>query len=254
MLPLSANQIEGATLTAWPALKQAYDGLWLWRYARGFTRRANSIQCLDPVDGAFAELRLARLADLSRRNRIAPVFRVTPLTAPEIVDVLDTQGWEKIGPSLVLAMDTPAANFPVEFAVRGFEPSDPEWYKAVAYLSGYDPKAAEVLRDIVSAIPGEAQGVLVLHKAGVPAAAALAVVASGIGVYLNVATHPSARRSGFGRAVMAASINWTRTAGARHSAIQVSADNAAAIPLYKSFGFKQVYTYHYRRAPALSVR
>ena len=42
MLPLSANQIEGAALTGWPALKEAYDGLWLWRYANGFTRRANS--------------------------------------------------------------------------------------------------------------------------------------------------------------------------------------------------------------------
>ena len=39
MVPLSVNQIEGATLTAWPSLLTAHDGLWLWRYARGYTKR-----------------------------------------------------------------------------------------------------------------------------------------------------------------------------------------------------------------------
>ena len=66
MVPLSVSQIEGATLTAWPALRQAQDGLWLWRYAQGYTKRANSIHCLDPSDGSYAELRLVRLAELSK--------------------------------------------------------------------------------------------------------------------------------------------------------------------------------------------
>ena len=69
MIPLSVSQIEGATLTAWPALKIAHDGLWLWRYARGYTKRANSIHCLDPSDGDYAEFRLNRLAALSDEER-----------------------------------------------------------------------------------------------------------------------------------------------------------------------------------------
>ena len=249
-LPLSANQLEGAFLTGWPALKQSFDGLWLWRYARGFTRRSNSIQCLDPVDGAFAEQRISRLTDYSYRHRIIPTFRVTPLTAPEIIAVLDAREWTPDGASLVLAMRTPSAAYSVDFDTDLLDPTDPVWFKAVAQLSGYDGKAAALLHDLVSRIPGDVRGVLVRHRAGVPAAAALAVVSSGIGTYFNVVTHPSARRSGFGRTAMSAALNWTKSKGAAHQALQVAEDNGPALNLYRSLGFRTVYSYHYRLAPA----
>lgn len=41
MILPSVRAIEAATLTAWPALQVAHDGLWLWRAARGYTKRAN---------------------------------------------------------------------------------------------------------------------------------------------------------------------------------------------------------------------
>lgn len=249
MVPLSVSQIEGATLTAWPALKQAQDGLWLWRYARGYTKRANSIQCLDLSDGAYAELRLIRLAELSKRHGIPPVFRVTPLTAPEIVEVLDGLLWEEFEPSLVMAMEMPNEDFPLEFNARYFEPTDPQWIRAQAQMSGYDQQAVEALTDILGNIACEAKGVLVYHKAGLPVAAALTAVASGIGIYLNVVTHPSARGMGYGRAVMGAALNWVRSMGATHSAVQVLASNAPALNLYGSLGFGEVYPYSYRRAP-----
>jgi len=247
MVPLSVNQIEGATLTAWPALKQAHDGLWLWRYARGYTKRANSIHCLDPSDGGHAEERLHRLVELSERHDIPPVFRVTPLTPPEVVDTLDALQWEEFEPSLVMAMEMPDADFPVEQTVRLFDPLDPEWYKAQAQMSGYSPQTTATFAEILGAAVCEAQGVLVYHKAGLPVAAVLASVASGMGIYLNVVTHPSARSMGYGRAAMGAALNWARSRGARHSVLQVLADNSNALRLYASFGFGEVYSYSYRR-------
>jgi GNAT superfamily N-acetyltransferase len=249
MVPLSVSQIEGATLTAWPALKQAHDGLWLWRYARGYTKRANSIHCLDLSDGAYAELRLQRLVDLSDAHGIAPVFRITPLTPPSILAVLDGMQWEEFEPSIVMAMEMPDADFPVEYTTRYFDPNDPEWYKAQAHMSGYSSQTIEVLAQIIGQIACECQGVLVYHKAGLPVAAVLACVASGMGIYLNVVTHPSARGMGYGRAAMSAAINWVRSRGAHHSALQVLADNLPALNLYASFGFGEVYPYTYRRAP-----
>lgn len=247
MVPLSVNQIEGATLTAWPSLLTAYDGLWLWRYARGYTKRANSIQCLDPADGGHAELRLLRLAELSERYGIAPTFRVTPLTAPEIVDVLDGRVWDEFDHSLVMAMEMPDVDFPVDVQSQLFSPADPTWYKAQASMAGNDGETTESLRMIVESVVCEARGVLVYHKAGLPVAAAMAAVSGNIGVYLNVVTHPSARGMGYGRAVMGAALNWARSAGATHAAIQVKADNEPAINLYGSLGFGEVYPYHYRR-------
>ena len=53
MIP-SVLAVETAALTAWPGLYTAYDGHWVWRAARGYSNRANSIQCLDPADDADA--------------------------------------------------------------------------------------------------------------------------------------------------------------------------------------------------------
>lgn len=249
MVPLSVSQIEGATLTAWPALRQAHDGLWLWRYARGYSKRANSIHCLDPSDGGYAELRLQRLAELSRAHGIPPIFRVTPLTPPEVVEVLDGLQWQEFEPSTVMAMEMPDVDFPVEFTTRYFDPTDAEWYKAQAHMSGYSNETIDVLSQILGTIACECQGVLVYHKAGLPVAAVLACVASGLGIYLNVVTHPSARGMGYGRAAMGAALNWVRSRGAQHSAVQVLADNLPALNLYASLGFGEVYPYSYRRAP-----
>ncbi|MDC9826542.1 GNAT family N-acetyltransferase [Devosia sp. ZB163] len=249
MVPLSVTQIEGATLTAWPALKQAHDGLWVWRYARGYTKRANSIHCLEPNDGLYAELRLQRMAEMSRQHGIPPVFRVTPQTAPEILEVLDGLQWEEFDPSLVMAMEMPHVDFPVGFQARYFDPADPAWYRAQAQMSGNDGETTEILGQILEAIACEATGVLVYHKAGLPVAATLAAVASGMGIFLNVVTHPSARGMGYGRAVMSAALNWVRAAGATHAALQVLESNVPAVNLYGSLGFGEVYPYSYRRAP-----
>ncbi len=249
MIPLSISLIEGATLTAWPAIRQAHDGLWLWRYANGYTKRANSIHCLDPSDGAYARDRIARMAELSVRHSIPPVFRVTPLTAPSIIAQLDRLGWEEFDHSLVMAMENPAEDFVIDTPVKLFDPADPEWYKAQSQMAGYDAPTVEALRTILELIPCESCGVLVYHKAGLPVAATLATVASGIGIYLNVVTHPSARGMGYGRAAVSAAVNWVRSMGAHHSALQVLAGNDPAIRLYSSLGFGEVYPYAYRRAP-----
>ncbi len=90
----SAGEIEPATLSAWPALQVAYDGLWIWR---GGTRLHQAGQ-LDPLSRspAMARMPMSRLAAmiaLSRRHELPPVFRVTPLTAPEAIAALERLDW-----------------------------------------------------------------------------------------------------------------------------------------------------------------
>ena len=93
-MSLTVRQLETATISSWPAISTAMDGMWLARFARGYSRRANSIQCLDPADDADAPARLRRMCDLYTLNSREPIFRVTPLTGPGVVAALHVAGAE----------------------------------------------------------------------------------------------------------------------------------------------------------------
>lgn len=243
----SIADIESATLCAWPALQIAHDRLWLWRAAKGYSKRANSIHCLDPSDGEDADMRLERLAALSLYNDILPVFRVTPLTSAGALAALDRAGWKPFERSLVLAQQFSGDELPVKHKTRVHDPRDPAWYETQGAMSGYNAHTLGILKTILDATTCENCGVLALDDEGNPAAAVLATVANGIGVYLNVVADPAKRGKGFGRAAMSAALNWSREAGATSAAIQVLADNTPAVSLYTSLGFSQVYDYHYRK-------
>lgn len=246
MVPPVAD-IESATLNAWPALQVAHDRLWIWRAAGGYSKRANSIHCLDPSDGDDAEARLARFAELYRYNELPPVFRVTPLTSPGALAALDKAGWQVFEPSLVLAQPIPDDEFEVRAKVSEHDPRDPGWYEVQGAMSGYNPHTLGILRQILGAVAHENCGLLAHDEDGNPVAAALATVSNGIGTFLNVVTRAEVRGKGYGKAVMAAALNWTKQAGATNAALQVLASNATAIRLYTSLGFAQIYEYHYRR-------
>jgi len=246
MIPSIAD-IESATLCAWPALQVAHDRLWIWRAAGGYSKRANSIHCLDPGDGDDADARLARMAELYRYNELPPVFRVTPLTSPGALVALDRAGWQPYEKSLVLTRTLPEDDFEVRAKVTFHDPRDRDWFEAQGSMSGYNPHTLGLLKQILDAVAHENCGILAHDEDGSPVAAALATVANGIGVFLNVVTRPEARGRGFGKAVMAAALNWTREAGATTAALQVLADNPPATNLYAALGFTQAYDYHYRR-------
>ena len=248
-MTLSPLEIERATLLAWPALEEVADGGWAARFAHGYTKRANSIHCLDPADDGRAQQRIAALAECYRERGLRPVFRVTPLAGPGIVAALDEMGWDVYEPSLVLGMELTKRQRLVSALTKYFEPSDPEWRQAQAEMAGYSAETRSDLGEILDRITVPARGVVVYDDAYQPAGAALAVNADNCAVFLNVVVHPAKRGEGFGRAVMHAGLNWTSQMGASYAAIQVLADNEAALGLYRSLGFTQIYEYHYRRAP-----
>lgn len=245
MIPSIAD-IESATLCAWPALQVAHDRLWIWRAAGGYSKRANSIHCLDPSDGEDADARLARMAELYRYNELPPVFRVTPLTSPGAIAALDRAGWQVVEPSRVMVQPL-ADEFEVRAKTTLHDPRDPGWFEVQGAMSGYNRHTLGILKQILDAVAHENCGVFAHDEDGTPLAAGLATVANGIGVFLNVVTRPDARGKGYGRAVMSAALNWTRQAGATSAALQVLGINATAIGLYTSLGFTQAYDYHYRR-------
>lgn len=61
-------------------------------------------------------------------------------------------------------------------------------------------------------------------------------------VLANVAVHPSYRRRGIARRLVAACVEWARERGAREVVLQVKAANAGAQALYASLGFRPLTT------------
>ncbi len=98
-------------LEAWPALETRWDGAWVWRFARGYTKRANAIQCQDPADDGDAEARLMRMADWSHEAGIAPIFRQTPLCGAGVIGALDRLGWAPFEKSRILYLNDLSRRF-----------------------------------------------------------------------------------------------------------------------------------------------
>jgi GNAT superfamily N-acetyltransferase len=243
---LSVAQIEAATFTAWPAITTAMDGMWLARFARGFTKRSNSIQCLDPADDGDAVERLRRMADLYPLNSLDPVFRVTPLAGPGVIAALDAEGWTPFEESRVLTMQL-SDGLAMPEGVEVLDGTDERYFDIFAEIAGHNRRTRDTLATIVNLIATRNAGIVVRDASGEPIAAALAINALGVGIYTNVITRKDKRGQGVGRRLMQGALAWTRSAGATHAAIQVVSDNAPAINLYSSLGFSEAYRYHYRQ-------
>lgn len=240
-------EVETAALTAWPGLYTAYDGHWVWRAARGYSNRANSIHCLDPADDAKAADRIAHFSEMFTRHGLTPVYKISPLTAPGVIAALDALDWDYYEPSKVMRLEMGARDWTLHHHTALFDPSDPQWRLAQAEMSAYTEDTIESVRLIIERIACDSRGILTYDKDGVPAAAALTAVANGIAIFGNVVSRPSHRGQGFGRAAMAAALNWSRDVGAVAAGIQFFAHNAPALSLYGSLGFGDPYDYNYRR-------
>jgi len=242
----SVLAIETAQMSSWPSISSAIDGTWIARLARGYTRRSNSVNFLDPGDGDNAEERVGRMADLFLLNSREPVCRITPLTPVPVIVELARQGWEHEGDTHVLAM-TLGEGFPEPAGLKLYDATDRNWLEAVGDLAEMDKRPREIMAVLVGLIACRQAGVVIRDPEGDPVAAALAVVSGGIACFHNVVVRADRRGQGLGRAVMQAALNWTIEAGARQASIQVVAENTPARRLYASLGFSHTYDYHYAR-------
>ncbi|HEY4138901.1 MAG TPA: GNAT family N-acetyltransferase, partial [Casimicrobiaceae bacterium] len=69
------------------------------------------------------------------------------------------------------------------------------------------------------------------------------------GVY-DMVTDAEFRRRGVASAIVAELLSWAWQHGATSAYLQVDAANAAALAVYRRYGFATAYTYHYRARPS----
>lgn len=241
----SVAEIEQAGLKAWPAIDSAADGTWVLRAAGGYSKRANSVQSLDPSDETDIAPRLEQAARWFRDRRLPPIFRVTPLAGAAVVSAL--QSWVALDYSLVLAMDMGPLSFPADENTALVPLTDPTFLDSQQQLQGYDDETVGRLRRILERVKAPARGLIHYGEDATPSASAFVVVANGMVYAGNVITAASKRRRGYGRRMLQSGLAWARQAGARRAALNVAAANEPAIRLYEGLGYVRHYQYHYRR-------
>jgi len=243
-------EIETAFVSMWPGLETHWDGSWVWRFARGYTKRANSIQVFDPADDGDAPARLGALAARSRAAGIDPVFRQTPLAGPGVVNALDALGWSRFETSRILALDELSGSFGAAHEVEVVPARSGQWIADQCMLNGYGARTKETLSEMIALMPETSRGITIRDGNGAPAASVLAICHDGIAMFNNVVTAAHIRRSGLGRSAMGAALDAMADLGARRAAIHVVKGNVPAERLYEGLGFVEIGTYSYRKAGA----
>jgi ribosomal protein S18 acetylase RimI-like enzyme len=117
--------------------------------------------------------------------------------------------------------------------------------KAVICVRSGDPFTRAGLAEIIASIEPEA-GLFVHETEDRPVACTICVQDGELAGLFEIATDAAERRRGHARRLMLSALKWARQRGARQAWLQVEADNRAALALYRSLGFVEIYRYHYR--------
>jgi GNAT superfamily N-acetyltransferase len=246
----TVRRFEAAGFRAWPAASLHYDRAWLIRLTSGHpAKRLNSINVLDPGD---CEDIGARLLDARRRfaDYGRPLtFRVSPLAGAPVRQYLDDQGWSRFDESLAMTLALEEINFDQVMSQIPLRDTA-RFISAAMTVNDFEPSVRPGLTQVVSSIEPEG-GLFLLEDGEAPVASAICVHDGELAGLFQVASSFGQRGKGYGRRVVLSAVKWARMRGARIAWLQVEADNEAAIGLYRSIGFREVYRYHYRQPGAV---
>jgi GNAT superfamily N-acetyltransferase len=131
----------------------------------------------------------------------------------------------------VVVLDTPAQAWASVYTAQGFDPADGALRVQLLSRSRFARYAY-------------------VQSAGVSLAAGTACISRDWLSVHGMRTLPHAQGQGLGASLLAAFTDLARQYGISRAFLQVEADNAPALALYRRFGFDTAWTYHYWKAPA----
>ena len=119
------------------------------------------------------------------------------------------------------------------------------WIAAALELRGLCGEEAAVFAAQHRAVAVESIWASVLVE-GRPVAVGVAAIERGWAGLHGIYAAKWVRRQGVARKLSEALLGFSYARGARRAWLQVAQSNAAALPLYRSLGFKTAYSYHHR--------
>lgn len=240
-------RIEQTCFNAWPALKEITCNGWLLRFADGLSRRANSANPLseeiEAPDGLIGVCEAHY-----RGHKLPTIFRVPSIIDPSIQDRLEKRGYTKEGESLVLYSGIGGLHVKADADVKISSQPVVDWLAAMSRWQKHSEDNRQTYEKIVRLITVPVAYASVSEQEQV-VSLAYGVVHGKLLCVESVITGEPFRGKGYSRRVLAALVDWARSAGAEGVCIQVQVENNPAVALYTKFGLKELYRYHYRREP-----
>jgi len=245
-----AQHIESICAATWPPIEEWYYDGWVLRFARGYTRRCNSIT--PDRRGTQAILTKIEACEATYAARHLPVVFRLPSTAPEaeeLNEALLQRGYYSADKTSirVTSLDAPLPKPDGEIDIAlGITR---EWLAHTRAWNKLSAVQAATFAEIVARIRDRAAFALVWSGAA-PVAAGIGVLQEDLVCLHAIVSAPEARRRGFGRAVTVGLLRWGREQGAKTAYLQVIKSNTPALRLYNDLGFnREIYRYHYRGRP-----
>ena len=238
-------------MNAWPAMQVSLLDGWVLRIASGYTKRANSVNPTYPSSEGDLARKVETCEAIYARQQLPCIFRLTSFGAPAgLDDLLAERGYRRFDHSLVLCRELGNDSPPVQSDPRlSSRPVEP-WLNEYVRLSRSPLSRRDAHLAILERIPGNAIfGVLAPVDEGNPVAAGLAVTEGEYVGLFDIVTDPDHRNRGHGAALVTALLASAQASGAKSAYLQVVAENAAAIALYRKLGFTEAYHYWYRIPP-----
>ncbi|GAB2647322.1 N-acetylglutamate synthase, CG3035 family [Nocardia goodfellowii] len=250
--PIRTSEIralETAAADGWPGVQQEWIDGWLLRAGHGYTNRANSAAPLgrSGAPAVLAAETLQRIAAWYAERGLPFQLLLPDRLAPV------PQGWRTWSETVVLGIDI--ENFVLPQGppmVRTATEPDAAWLRLHRYRGENPALTAVPQQPVPEVLTAVHDGKLGFAALGVPEPIAIGRAAVTTAPDLRrwvglscIAVQAAHRRHGLGALVCAELIRWGHARGATHAYVQVEADNAAALALYRDLGFLEHHNYRY---------
>ena len=242
MIGLNFTDIEYAGFRAWPALEQQEIDGFVLRSSQGFTKRANSANLIRPLVLCHQEL-VSRCEKHFFDQSLPSIFRIPSFVdSGNLDEYLEENCYRAKDHSLVLHKEVEASAFT---ACELVTKNGPDWIASYSDISGINATSQKLHLEMLARIQDKTlMAVLVLD--GVEVACGLGVLNGGSFGLFDIVTLRHRRNQGYATKLLNGMLSWAVLNGATDSYLQVVADNAPAISLYRKLGFQDCYQYWYR--------
>lgn len=249
---------EQLSFNTHPCLTEEVCDGWLLRFAKGYTKRANSVNVVGKSTMSLAD-KIKYCEEKYKEQNLPVVFKITPISA-ELDELLEAEGYSSVDKTNVMTVDLTkqekdttkrneckssvvSGTGEVSVTIEGkFTESWQYYYFTFNKVStAAIPTAKKIQAKITNPV---LCATVYLNKKAV--ACGLGVMEQGCVGLLDIVVKEEYRGCGFGKVLCQALLEKAKASGATIGYLQVVDSNAVAKSLYKSLGFEQQYSYWYR--------